>query len=95
MSVADQLGHEEQSSEPLVLADQRWGDWAAAYPALAGIAGVGDLRSWLGGAGRAKADKVLHALATLAAVIGRDDLGAGDRAWLGADTRWGRSREEG
>jgi len=76
MSVADQLGLEDQSSELLVLADQLWGDWAAAYPALEGIAGVGDLRSWLAGAGRAEADEVLHALATLAAVDGGDDLGA-------------------
>lgn len=76
MSVADQLGLQDQASELLVLADQRWCHWAATYPALTGCSGVGDLRSWLGGAGKAEADQVLHALAILAAVDGGDDLPA-------------------
>ena len=76
MSVADQLGLWDETSELLALADQRWGHWAAAHPALTHCCGVGELRSWLRGADKAEADEALHALATLAAVDGGNDIAA-------------------
>jgi hypothetical protein len=76
MSVADQLGLWDETSERLALADQRWGEWAAAYSALTHCCGVRGLRSWLPGADNAEADEALHALATLAAVDGGDDIAA-------------------
>ena len=76
MSVAEQLGLDEQTSELLALADQRWGHWASAHPALAHCRGVRELRSWLPGADQGEADAALHALATLAAADGGDDVGA-------------------
>ena len=47
MSVADQLDLRDESCGLLALADQRWGIWAIAYPALAQCCGVRELRSWL------------------------------------------------
>ena len=76
MSVADQLGLRDETSELLALADQRWGRWAIAYPALTHCCGVLELRSWLRGAAKAEADEALHALASLAAVNGGDDIAA-------------------
>jgi len=76
MSVADQLDLRDESCGLLALADQRWGIWATAYPALAQCCGVRELRSWLPGASQADADEALHALATLAAVDGGDDVAA-------------------
>ena len=76
MSVADQLGLWDETSELLALADQRWGQWATDYPALTHCCGVRELRSWLPGADKAEADEALHALATLAAVDGGDDIAA-------------------
>jgi hypothetical protein len=76
MSVADQLGLRDETSELLAQADQRWGHWAIAYPALTQCRGVRELRSWLRGADKAEADGALHALATLAAVDGGDDIAA-------------------
>jgi hypothetical protein len=76
MSVADQLGLDDETSELLALADQRWGHWATAHPALAHCCGVRELRSWLPGADQGDADAALHALATLAAADGGDDLAA-------------------
>ena len=54
MSVADQLGLRDETSELLALADQRWGRWAIAYPALTHCCGVLELRSWLRGAAKAE-----------------------------------------
>jgi hypothetical protein len=76
MSVADQLGLRDETSELLALADQRWGIWATAYPALAQCCGVREMRSWLPGASQVDADRALHALATLAATDGGDDIAA-------------------
>ena len=76
MSVADQLGLWDETSELLALADQRWGQWATDYPALTHCCGVRELRSWLPGADNAEADEALHALATLAAADGGDDIAA-------------------
>ena len=76
MSVADQLGLQDETCELLALADERWGHWANANPALTHCCGVGELRSWLRGADKAEADEALHALATLAAADGGDDIAA-------------------
>jgi hypothetical protein len=76
MSVADQLDLRDESCGLLALADRRWGIWATAYPALAQCCGVREMRSWLPGASQADADRALHALATLAAVDGGDDVAA-------------------
>jgi hypothetical protein len=76
MSVADQLGLCDETSGLLALADQCWGQWATAYPALTHCCGVRELRSWLPGAEKPEADDALHALATLAAADGGDDIAA-------------------
>jgi hypothetical protein len=76
MSVAEQLGLLDESCELLVLADRRWGLWSSAYPALTHCCGTGEMRSWLRGADPADADQALHALATLAATDGGDDIAA-------------------
>jgi hypothetical protein len=76
MSVAEQLGLRDETSELLALADQRWCHWATAYPALTHCCGVRELRLWLPGADKAEADEALHALATLAAADGGDDIAA-------------------
>lgn len=76
MSVAEQLGLRDETSELMALADQRWGHWATAYPALTHCSGVRDLRVWLRGANQVEADETLHALATLAAADGGDDIAA-------------------
>ena len=76
MSVAEQLGLRDETSELLALADQRWGLWATSHPALTHCCGVRELRSWLRSADKAEADAALHALATLAAVDGGDDIAA-------------------
>src|SRR5450631_2720904 len=76
MSVADQLGLWDETSGLLAMADQRWGLWATSHPALAQCCGVRELRSWLPGADKAEADAALHALATLAAVDGGDEVAA-------------------
>jgi hypothetical protein len=76
MSVADQLGLCDETSGLLALADQRWGHWATIHPALTHCCGVRELRSWLPGADMADADEALHALATLAAADGGNDIAA-------------------
>jgi hypothetical protein len=76
MSVAEQLGLDDETSELLALADQRWDHWATAHPALTHCCGVRELRSWLCVADQGEADEALHALATLAAADGGDDLAA-------------------
>ena len=76
MSVADQLGLRDETSELLALADERWGHWATAHPVLTHCCGVLELRSWLRGADKAEVDEALRALATLAAVDGGDDIAA-------------------
>jgi hypothetical protein len=76
MSVADQLGLWDETSGLLALADQRWGQWASIHPALTHCCGVCELRSWLPGADKADADEALHALASLAAADGGDDVAA-------------------
>jgi len=76
MSVADQLGLWDETSELLAQADQRWGHWAGTYPALTHCCGLRELRSWLPGADKTEADEALHALATLAAADGGDDTAA-------------------
>ena len=76
MSVAEQLGLLDETSELLALADQRWDHWATAHPALTHCCGVRELRLWLRGADQVEADDALHALATLAAADGGDDVTA-------------------
>ena len=76
MSVADQLGLCDETSGLLAMADQRWGHWATIHPALTHCCGVRELRSWLPGADKTDADEALHALATLAAADGGDDIAA-------------------
>ena len=76
MSVAGQLGLHDEGSELLTLAAQRWPTWAARHPPLAAVHDLSDLRGWLRGADPGEADEVLHALATLAAVDGGDELAA-------------------
>lgn len=76
MSVAHAMGLEDEASELLCLAGQRWGGWVSAESALAVVDGVRDLRCWLRSAGPAEADQVLLALAALGAVDGGDDVAA-------------------
>lgn len=76
MSVAVQLGLDDDGSELLTLAGRRWPVWAVRHPTLAAVDGPSNLRSWLRGADPTQADDVLHALATLAAVDGDNDIAA-------------------
>ena len=76
MSVAEQLGLADQSSDLLVVAGQRWEFWATGQPALTRCGGLSGLRSRLRAGDPAGADEVLHALATLGAVDGGDDVAA-------------------
>ena len=76
MSVAEQLGLNDETSELLALAAQRWDRWASGQSALAPVSGVSDLRPWLRAVDQATADEALHALATLAATDGGDDAAA-------------------
>ncbi len=76
MSVADQLGLRDETSGLLAMANERWDHWATTAPVLAPCCGVRELRSWLPGADKADADEALHALATLAAADGGDDVAA-------------------
>jgi hypothetical protein len=45
MSVADQLGLWDETSDLLAMADQRWVQWATIHPALTHCCGVRELRS--------------------------------------------------
>jgi len=76
MSVAEQLGLADQSGDLLVVAGQRWEFWATGQPALTRCGGLSGLRSRLRAGDPAGADEVLHALATLGAVDGGDDVAA-------------------
>lgn len=83
MSVADQLGIEDDPWHLLEQARRRWCGWAGAQPALVAVADVSDLRGWLKAALPAAADEVLLALARLAAVDDGDDtVAASVLAWV-------------
>jgi hypothetical protein len=77
MSVAHQLDLDDQTSELLSLAAQRWPDWVGIHPALGVVDGLEELRPWLREAADLdQVDRVLHSLASLAAVDGGDDPAA-------------------
>jgi hypothetical protein len=65
-----------ESSQVLVRADRQWEGWCARFPELAVAADAAGLQEWLRRAGKADADQVLLALATLASPDGDDDLAA-------------------
>ncbi|GAB3668825.1 hypothetical protein GCM10027596_40170 [Nocardioides korecus] len=74
-TVAAQLGLEEDG-ELLQQAHRRWPEWAAVEPRLGVVEKFDDLRGWLDSASHEEADRVLLALAMLAAPDGGDDLTA-------------------
>jgi hypothetical protein len=76
VSLATQLGLQGEEKALLVRAKQDWTLWAARFPCLAVVGGVGSLRDWLRAAEPAAADDVLHALVTLASPSGPDDASA-------------------
>jgi hypothetical protein len=76
VSLATQLGLQGEEKALLVRAKQDWTLWAARFPCLAVVGGVGSLRDWLRAAEPAAADDVLHALVTLASPSGADDASA-------------------
>lgn len=81
MSVADQMGLQD-GGQLATRAEQAWPEWSKVQPRLAVVDGVCQLRAWLRVAQAEESDKVLHALATLAAVDGGDDvLAAAVLAW--------------
>lgn len=75
MGVADLLGLDE-GGELLDRARASWAGWAAADARLRVVGDFDDLRGWLPSVGREEADRVLLALARLAAVDGGDDPAA-------------------
>src|SRR5512144_388491 len=76
MSVGDQLGLDDDNSELLALARERWDSWVESDPRLDVVAEFDDLRRWLRAADPAAADQVLLALAMLSAPDGGDDVAA-------------------
>jgi hypothetical protein len=79
MSVGDQLGIDEtpdQHSELLDQARAKWPAWVAEDPRLDVVANFDDLRAWLRSVDHETSDKVLHALAMLAAPDGGEDVAA-------------------
>ena len=74
-TVAAQLGLEEDG-ELLQLARRLWPEWNRAEPRLGVVEELDDLRGWLDSASHEEADRVLLALAMLAAPDGGDDLAA-------------------
>lgn len=82
MSVAQQLGLHSQDSELLQQARRQWTGWSRGHPALAEAGGIDGLPAWLATADPARADDVLHALATLGSPFGDDEIpAAGALAW--------------
>jgi len=76
MSVAVQLGLQDDDCRLLLLAKQSWKSWSDSFPCLLRVGGVESLRGWLTAAEPEAADEVLHALVTLASPSGDDDLAA-------------------
>jgi hypothetical protein len=77
VSVAHQLDLDDETSELLSLAAQRWPDWVCLHPVFVVADGLDELRPWLRAATDLdQVDRVLHALAGLAAVEGGDDPAA-------------------
>ncbi len=72
MGVADLLGLDE-GGEFLDRARASWAAWTATDPCLRVVADFDELRDWLQSVGREESDRVLLALAWLAAVDGGDD----------------------
>lgn len=82
MSVEQQLGLAEDS---LLVAQIRecWPTWSASDDRLSQVPDFDQLKPWLKASSAAEKDDVLHALATLAAVDGGDDVIAGAAlAWV-------------
>ncbi|WP_137122962.1 hypothetical protein [Segeticoccus rhizosphaerae] len=77
MSIAEHLGVGE-NSQVLVRADLQWEGWCARFPELAVAADAAGLQEWLRRAGKADADEVLLALATLASPEADADLTAAE-----------------
>lgn len=75
MSVGDLLGLDE-GGELLARARERWAAWAGEDARLRVVSEFDDLRAWLLDVDRAQSDSALHALATLAATDGADDVAA-------------------
>ncbi len=65
----------EDDARLLAQAHEAWEEWATGDPRLQ-VVGLDELRDWLAEATPAEADEVLHALATLAASDGGDDVAA-------------------
>lgn len=76
MSVAAQLGLDDEHDGLLLLAGRRWGGWVARNPGLIGVGSVAALRGWLVEAEPAEADQVLRALAQLGSPGGGGDVAA-------------------
>ena len=77
MSVAEQLGLADPGTNELMhRAQQRWPSWCRDDDRLGVVPGPREVPAWSRGAGRAEADEVLHALASLAASDGGDDRAA-------------------
>ena len=72
MGVADLLGLDE-GGELLDRARASWAAWAAADARLRVVGDFDELRDWLPSVGRERSDRVLLALARLAATDGGDD----------------------
>jgi hypothetical protein len=75
MGVADLLGLDE-GGDLLDRAQASWAAWAAADARLRVVGDFDELRDWLPSVGRKEADRVLLALARLAAADGGDDPAA-------------------
>jgi hypothetical protein len=75
MSVGNLLGLDE-GGELLARARERWAAWAAEDARLRVVDDFDGLRDWLLDVDRAQSDSILHALATLAATDGADDVAA-------------------
>lgn len=72
----------EDGGELLGRARESWGDWSEREPRLA-VVGFDELREWLAEVHPGEADEVLHALATLAASDGGDEVAAASvLAWV-------------
>ena len=67
MSVAEQIGLEDESGGLLAQGAHLWAAWVREAPQLGVVACLADLRPWLRAAEPARADQVLHELARLGA----------------------------
>lgn len=76
MSVAGQLGLDDETGELLARARELWAGWAASSPALGQAPGLSGLRPWLSSADPGRADAVLHELARIGSPTGGDSVPA-------------------